>query len=315
MSSGPPPKVPYGKPWLSVADQVSKLEARGLQVNDRNDAESFLRHVNYYRFAGYCLAFEQPRHSFPAGVTFEQVKSAYKFDAQLRDLFTDALELIEIDLCTSVAHSFGKKYGAFGHTLAANFHSRFDFNTTHAHWLSKLHDETTRSRELFVNHFRRKYVEFPDLPIWAATEVMSFGGLSRMVGALHKHDRQAIAQEYGVAAKVLSSATHHFAYVRNLCAHHSRLWDRVWSIKPDLPRDAIWRPEHCVESAPIFDIALDAKAPAKKSPNPRGSRCMARPRQSPSIRSSGGAKCHVVDGTHERLEPASCVGVVRKALW
>lgn len=256
MSSGPSPKIPYAKPWLTVADQVTKLESRGLSVTDRADAESFLRHVNYYRFAGYCLAFEQPRHSFPANVTFEQVKFAYKYDAQLRDLFTDALELIEIDLCTSVAHSFGQKYGAFGHTLAANFHSRFDFNTTHATWLSKLHEETKRSRELFVNHFRQKYAEFPNLPIWAATEVMSFGGLSRMVGALHKHDRQAVAQEYDVSAKVLSSATHHFAYVRNLCAHHARLWDRVWSIKPDLPRHADWSPPNIVSNGRLFTTLL-----------------------------------------------------------
>lgn len=256
MSSGPPAKVPYGKPWLSVADQVSKLEARGLQVNDRNDAESFLRHVNYYRFAGYCLAFEQPRHSFPNGMTFEQVKFAYQFDVQLRDLFTEALELIEIDLCTSVAHSFGRKYGAFGHTLATNFHNRFDFNTTHPTWLSKLHDETTRSRELFVKHFRYKYTEYPNLPIWAATEVMSFGGLSRMVAALHKHDRQAIALEYDVSAKVLSSATHHFAYVRNLCAHHSRLWDRVWSIKPELPRNPDWSPPNVLTNERLYSTLL-----------------------------------------------------------
>lgn len=256
MKSGPPAKVSYAKPWLSVADQVSKLEARGLQVNDRGDAESFLRHVNYYRLAGYCLAFEQPRHSFLKGVTFEHVKFAYRFDAELRDLFTEALELIEIDLCTSVAHSFGRKYGAFGHALAANFHRRFDFNTTHAAWLSKLNEETVRSRERFVNHFRNKYSEYPNLPIWAATEVMSFGGLSRMVAALHKHDRQAIAQEYGVAANVLSSATHHFAYVRNLCAHHSRLWDRFWSIKPDLPRDVEWSPPNQVSNARLFATLL-----------------------------------------------------------
>lgn len=269
MSSGPPPKIPYAKPWLSVADQVSKLEARGMVVGDRPDAESFLRHVNYYRFAGYCLAFESARHTFPTGLTFEQVKAAYQFDSNLRDLFTEALELIEIDLCTSIAHYFGRKYGAFGHTIAANFHRRFDFITTHASWLAKLHEETTRSREIFVSHFRRKYLEFPDLPIWAVTEVMSFGGLSRMVAALHKHDRQAIAHEYGIPAKVLSSATHHFAYVRNLCAHHSRLWDRVWSIKPDLPSDGVWAPPNNVSNKRLFATLLLMRKLLLRSPQIR----------------------------------------------
>jgi len=115
MSSGTPARTAYVKPWLSVTDQVTRLEDRGLHVADRPDAESFLRHVNYYRFAGYCLAFEQPRHQFPAGVTFDHVKHAHNFDVTLRDLFNEALEIIEVDLCTSVAHYFGQKYGSFGH--------------------------------------------------------------------------------------------------------------------------------------------------------------------------------------------------------
>ncbi len=107
MSGVPPARLSYTKTWLSVPDQVVKLQARGLQIPDLVDAESFLYHVSYYSFAGYCLAFENPRHSFPVGVTFEQIKFAYIFDMTLRDLLNEALELIEIDLCTSVAYSFG----------------------------------------------------------------------------------------------------------------------------------------------------------------------------------------------------------------
>jgi len=96
MSSGPPSRVPYTKPWLSVADQLKKMESRGLLVTDRADAEIFLGHINYYRFTGYCVAFENPRHVFPAGVTFDHVKASCQFDASLRDLFNEALEIIEI---------------------------------------------------------------------------------------------------------------------------------------------------------------------------------------------------------------------------
>jgi len=241
MSSLPNHPVPYTKVWLSVPDQVKKLERRGLTVTDRSGAESFLRHVNYYCFTGYCLAFERSRDVFHAGVTFEHIQAAYDFDVTLRDLFNEALELIEIDLCTSVAHSFGGKYGAFGHLSPSNFHQDFDHNTTHAKWLDKLHEETKRSNELFIKHFRKQYCDYPNLPIWTVTEVMSFGGLSRMIAALHKCDRDDIAREYGVPARVLASMTHHFAYVRNLCAHHGRLWDRIWAIKSDLPNHQDWQ--------------------------------------------------------------------------
>jgi len=71
---------PYRKGWLSYADQVQLLQHRGLVVSDLRKAEQFLSHLNYYRFSGYCLAFESQRHTFVAGTTFEQIVDAYQFD-------------------------------------------------------------------------------------------------------------------------------------------------------------------------------------------------------------------------------------------
>ena len=248
-------KSSYKKPWISIAEQVQLLERRGLVITDKSAAECFLRHVGYYRLAGYCLAFENPRHTFTT-VSIDQIQFAYTFDAKLRDLLTEALEMIEIDLRSSIAFHFGHAYGAFSHTNAANFHPNFDSHTTHAKWLDKLHDETTRSSELFVKHFRTNYNEFPNIPIWAATELMSFGTLSRMISALKKADRTLLAKDYGLAHVVLQSVVHHFAYVRNLCAHHSRLWDRQWSVKPYLPNTADWQPPLVPSNRRVFSTLL-----------------------------------------------------------
>ena len=104
MSQQPPPNLPpYKKPWLSYPDQIVRLIQRGLSVPDAADAERFLTHVNYYRLSGYCLAFEQQRHTFFSGVTFDDIASAYAFDVVLRDLLTEALEVIEIDVRTCLA--------------------------------------------------------------------------------------------------------------------------------------------------------------------------------------------------------------------
>jgi abortive infection bacteriophage resistance protein len=239
------PKTPFKKTWLSYADQVQLLVERGLVVADESFAEQLLAHLNYYRFSGYCLAFESERHTFVTGTTFEQVASAYEFDLKLRDLLTEALEVVEVDLRTDIAYLFGERYGAFGHTLASNF---FASSATlyapfaHADWLDRLREEADRSSELFVSHFRRTHSEFPDLPIWIATEVMSFGGLSKMFSGMLKKDQRGVAHRYGLQPLVLRKAMHHFVYIRNLCAHHSRLWDRVWNIKPELPAGKNWQP-------------------------------------------------------------------------
>lgn len=243
--------LPYQKPWRSYADQVDILRARGLHIHDESSAIDFLRHVNYYRFSGYCVAFESVRHQFKSGTTFEQVHASYEFDRILRDIVTEALEIVELEFRTSISHYFGEAYGAFGHTNPSNFY-RFD----HRVWLDKLHAEANRSKEQFVVHFKTTYREYPDLPIWVIAELMSFGSLSRMCKGMLKKDRKQISHQYGLQPHVLPTWLHHLTYVRNLCAHHSRLWDRLWAIKPHLPAGMIWQPPHLPGNNRLFCTLL-----------------------------------------------------------
>lgn len=243
----------YKKAWLSFEDQATLLETRGLVIADRPRAVQFLSHINYYRFSGYCLAFEASRHQFLPGTTFEQVEHAYLFDRSLRDVVTEALEVIELDIRTLIAFTFGKTYGPFGQTLASNFHCP---PTRHQNWLRKLNEEATRSSELFVTHFKNHYAGFPDLPVWIVTEVMSFGGLSQMFSNMHRNDQKPVAVRYGLQSVTLESWMHHMVYVRNLCAHHSRIWDRVWSIKPTLPYGSAWKPPYVPSNSQLLATLL-----------------------------------------------------------
>ncbi|MEX2120360.1 MAG: Abi family protein [Pirellulales bacterium] len=246
------PLPPYQKPWLSRADQVAKLVSRGLAVADSAAAQAFLSHINYYRFSGYCLAFEQQRHQFNGGCTFEHVRAAYDFDLVLRDIVTEALEVVEVDFRAAVAHDFGRRHGAFGHIDAANFFRTFN----HATWLIRLREEADRSSEPFVDHFRSRYSQFPDLPIWIAMEVISFGALSKMYKGMLRSDQRAAAHRYSSQPGDLVTILHHLVYVRNLCAHHSRLWDRVWAIKPSLPRGRVWQPPHVPANDRLYATLL-----------------------------------------------------------
>jgi len=104
------------------------------------------------------------------------VRASYDFDLALRDLVTEALEVLEVDVRAAVAYTFGQRYGAFGHVDPGNFYDAFD----HAEWLQQLQEEADRSKEQFIEHFRSTYAEYPDLPIWIAMEILSFGALSKM---------------------------------------------------------------------------------------------------------------------------------------
>jgi abortive infection bacteriophage resistance protein len=230
-------KVLYNKSPLSFYDQVKLLSSRGLVVNDHDKAVNFLSYSNYYRFSAYCLPFEIDRHSFRPGTTFEQIRELYDFDRNLRDVFAQALETAEIFTRTKIAHILALKYGCFVHLDRSLFMNRFDWDC----WHRRVIKETQRSRETFVKHFEKVYVEFPDMPIWVITEIISFGALSGLYKGLRRAIQKPIAKEFGIEAPVLQSWLHTLTYLRNLCAHHSRLWNRSLAIKPKLPlNNAVW---------------------------------------------------------------------------
>lgn len=49
----------YAKPWLSIADQIARLEQRGCGVGDGEAAAEMLREIGYYRLTGYLYPFRR----------------------------------------------------------------------------------------------------------------------------------------------------------------------------------------------------------------------------------------------------------------
>lgn len=257
------PKQTYQKPWVSWPDQVAKLESRGLVIEDKSAAEKFLSRINYYRFSGYCLPFESARHRFSEETSFGCIRLSYEFDCSLRKLFGEVLEIIEIHLRTTFAYKFSQLHGPMGHTDSNNFFTpkpskhaptkdQFVFND----WIRNTKRECKRAKELFVEHFKVNYDGFPDLPIWVTTEIMSFGNLSRMYKGMLKSDRKSIASSYGLQPNDLENWIHHLVYVRNTCAHHARLWDREWHIKPNRLHAQTWNSSGIPTNSRLFITLL-----------------------------------------------------------
>jgi abortive infection bacteriophage resistance protein len=228
--------IPYPKPSLTYDQQIKLLMSRGLIITDPENAKRFLGQVNYYRFSAYCLPFETSRHQFMSNVKFEDIKSLYEFDRHLRFLIDEALEVIEISLRSLITYYLVHKYGPFAHEQPSTFYCGFD----HASWIAKVHEETLRSRETFIKHFKDIYEGFPALPLWMAVEIMSFGSLSQLYSYLLKDDQIAIAKSIGYHSAILSSWLHTFTYVRNICAHHSRIWNKELAIPMKVPRGEQW---------------------------------------------------------------------------
>lgn len=227
----------FVKPALTIAEQIALLERRGMAIPDRPRAEHYLRHISYYRLRAYWLPFEQPApvngdHMFRAGTSFEDALSVYVFDRHLRLLVMDAIERIEVSLRGGWAHHLAIKYGSHGYIDVA-LYGRVDHHTKA---LASLKEEIERSRDTFIVHYNRKYDDPKLPPVWMVAEVMSLGQLSKWLGNLKlRADRQAIAKPYGLDESVLVSLAHHLTYVRNICAHHGRLWNKQFTVTMAVP--------------------------------------------------------------------------------
>jgi abortive infection bacteriophage resistance protein len=229
-------KVPYTKRALNYADQLQKLISRGLKIENVDKTLHLLEQISYYRLSGYWYPLlEEPKseHKFKEGASFETVFQIYLFDRALRKFFQAELEKIEISVRAKIIYEFWHGYDAFWFSDNQHFKSPTKLNVL----LAKLGDLVSKSDDDFIKSFNEKYIE-PLPPACMILEVSSFGNLSSIYSNLKGGNREKrnIANYYGLDENTFASWLHSFTYLRNLCAHHSRLWNRVMKISPLVPQ-------------------------------------------------------------------------------
>lgn len=221
----PPGKITFKKPPCSFSDQVQILQSHGLSIPDPIKAEFYLSQLNYYRLAAYCLPFEQDHatHQVIPGTSFDDVLNLYVFDRELRLLLMDAIERVEVSLRTQMAYHLSHRHSmAHPHLVPAIFQNTARYQAG----LTNLQKEVNKSNEDFIRHLTTKYQEALP-PIWAVVELMTIGQLSKWFSNIKaRQDRRAISQVYGIDEKVMTSFCEHLSLVRNMAAHHARLWNR-----------------------------------------------------------------------------------------
>ncbi|TCO24550.1 abortive infection bacteriophage resistance protein [Kribbella steppae] len=231
----------YTKPHLSFADQVSLLKSRGLIIDDEAEAEHLLSVIGYYRLSGYWYSYRrqlggaQRDDLFAEGASFRQVVRLYNADRRLKLAVLDAIGRIEIAVRVQIGFTLGRR-GPYAHLSPGNLDGQFTRSrspqpSTYDRWLGTVLAAQTRSSEDFVLHFQRKYDG--RLPVWVVTEILDFGSMSYLFQGLKAADRNVIARRLGVLAHqgggngaALANWLRVLNYVRNICAHHSRLWNR-----------------------------------------------------------------------------------------
>jgi abortive infection bacteriophage resistance protein len=214
----------YDKIPLSFEEQADRLIERGLIV-DKNLLVDRLRNVHYYRLSGYLYPYRQPDETFNPGTTFERVWRHYTFDRRLRLIVMDAVERVEVSVKTNLIYSLAHSTQAFGYIEPVNFPGLS--SEEHTPLITTITEEISRSKEVFVKHFKDKYGDYhKHLPLWMSGEIMSYGCMLTMYRGVSDDIRRDIAVCYGISDDVLTSWLQTINVIRNICAHHSRLWNR-----------------------------------------------------------------------------------------
>lgn len=240
------------KEFKTYNEQVDILVRRGMDIGDRDEAIFLLQQVSYYRLSGYCYPFREFKDSsradtFFPGTRLRDVVDLYRFDSRLRTATFTALTPIELAIRAHLGHELGSldplihldpnKLG-----VTVDTPKKEKYNS----WRKRYDRELESSREDFVNHHKQKYGG--NLPVWAATEIMDWGSLTYLYELSPRSVQNIISSQCNLTAPQLRSWLKALNIVRNICAHHGRLFNRVHAISPKLPAQGTHTDLDCINT-------------------------------------------------------------------
>lgn len=226
----------YSKPSLTIPQQIQQLQQRGLIITDIPATEHVLQNISYYRLAAYWWPMQDDpvKHTFKPNSTFENAVSLYEFDRELRLLVFGVLERIEIGIRTRLIYHLAHEFDPWWFENPTLFRSSYDHQQT----LTSIRGEVQRSKDTFIVHHLNNYRSDPRLPpAWKTLEVVSLGNLSKLYGNLKPSvkSKDNIAAELNLVNQIfMPSWLLAFTQIRNICAHHGRLWNKNLPGRPRL---------------------------------------------------------------------------------
>lgn len=238
----------YTKEFKERDELLHQLEERGLAVPDRDAALNFLTRVGYFRSGAYRYVFRrllpadqisERLHQYRSddyipGASIEHVMKLEAFDFKLARVCQEGQLEFEVRLRAAIAHTLASK------DVAAHASKQFldaqscdkptgektKFEAWSATWREAV--RSAAEDEDFLKHHLLKYPE-QDVPIWAVTEVLSFGSLPFLYELMQTPDAREVARMFGFShPSRFGAVVRMMVDFRNACAHGSRLFNRAF---------------------------------------------------------------------------------------
>ncbi len=249
----------FNKTYQSPADIVALLQQRGLDIDNPERAEHYIRNIGYYRLSAYLyplLQMPKETHRYKADRTFQDALNLYRFDKKLRLFLFNEIEKVEVALRSALANIAANETGnIFWMTDASIFANEEKFNRT----MALVDKELKNSKEDFILHFKEKYSNaYP--PAWMLIEILPLGVVTRVFENIKSNAlKKKIADHFDLPVPMFISWLTVITLTRNSCCHHSRVWNRVYAVNPKVAKKKLKRPWVSEEISPyrtFYEICI-----------------------------------------------------------
>ncbi|MBO6036466.1 MAG: Abi family protein [Acetobacter sp.] len=227
----------FDKKPVMPNELLKKLEERGLNIENKQEAENYLNCVGFYRLKSYYKPYyEENKKIFKSGITFLHIIRLYEFDRQLRILALDAIERIEVFIRQTISEYMLLEFSdnPFWFT-----HEKVFTNKDKCIKFCELATKSTYGRNSKgprLKHYYDTYeTEEPNIPpSWILFEELSLGTvLDLLFDQLNDDYRRKIISNIRLPSyspinnkeKELKSWLYCFKTLRNVVAHHNPLWN------------------------------------------------------------------------------------------
>jgi abortive infection bacteriophage resistance protein len=226
------PSQPYTKPHATPLQRVQHLQAKGLLIPDPNRAAGEIELIGYERLRIYFLSQRQltaPGKPFLLGTSYQDILDLYECDVELRDVCFSSVGRFEVLFRNSLSEALSRSYGSHPYFNVAAFADA----TANLKAIQSFIAVYSKSKDPRATHYAANYSDPILPPIWTMKEFLTFGASSRIYQCLSGQIKTLIASDFGVGSdKIFINWIECLVDLRNICAHHDRLFNRSFQKQP-----------------------------------------------------------------------------------
>lgn len=245
------------KKFTTIDEQILLLKQRNLNISDYEQAKNFLLYNNYYRISGYSLTLRSD-NIFHDDVSLQNIIDIYTFDHKLRHIILAFIEIIEVSFKSVYSYEFTKRCGGTGYLTYTNFTDKDKYEEI----INKAEQQKIKRlpHEAYIKHFVIDLKQ--DIPLWAYVDLLTIADISFLYKISKPEVQNAVAEVFNIRVKgtvLLEKFMHSVTILRNLCAHGSRLYNRIFNQKPSLnseQKKMLNNNDNGIDNAHLFSYLL-----------------------------------------------------------